>query len=74
MTNKLLSRAICATWHIEALKAKPVLKPTGFPNWLKNSNGLDLADSLGQHEYNFISSFHQWPANLKQPTSKAKNM
>ncbi len=55
MTNKLQTPCKCATWHIQP----KTQTPTGFPNWLKNSNGLDLADSLRQHEDNFINSFQQ---------------
>ena len=30
---------------------------TGIPNWYKESNGLDLVDSLRNYENNFINSF-----------------
>ena len=49
-----------ATRHIYAVIHNEVVKGLiGMPNAYKNSNGLDLADSLRQHENNFINSFNR---------------
>jgi hypothetical protein len=40
-----------------AIHNEMVSKLTGIPNWLKESNGLDLVGSLKNYENNFINSF-----------------